>query len=734
MQLNDNYQHEVSTKTSLSLALQAAAEREIERARREALGASDNVNHFSNTSPPRAQHANTFIAAAAGGPTAPSQEQQAKWLTTRESDEMIQKDRHEEFIASLPDEDARLHEAELAREREERRRRREEEAQKKDGLSRDGKDQRAPPSVIDDHVPLADDDTRTGRARLRPPPDYPYSVTQFMLLNLSVCWRMFGGQDWDMTRADPSPSAGSASAPPVAGRFAASSYLSPDDAPVVNNSAMGTVDIDDFYSRAEPSVGKAPQQQSFASSSYSHPHMATVPLPSDPYGGAYRAGSSVVLESYAHRASVERSVSSSPLVDVIPRGSRQTDRVMEVVIRGVNVRFDQYPTGVQIASRVVIALDDIEVHDLIATSPFNNFLCYYHRPGSKGRQLGSSMLRLDMTSVRPDPSRQREELRVRLSVLPLRLNVDQDAVDFFVQFFTHAPLSQSDAEGRDAVSFQQSGSDAPAGAKFHELYREDAPLSPPEADVLAALIQFTQRGGLPSLASVQDAHHARMLCSSLVQQRLVQSATLAQAVNFSSAQFAKWESGQGLDETIGVSVVQLLNRLLRISRLSDGAADDSDDDEDDDLAAGMGNGRTPMRRLSNDPLESFSAFQFPSMPSDWIPADFVRNHPNLVPILHEAYNKYYDTIHASMPDTLSSAIPPWRPAAGVLTLSMAESANEYRTRLMSAARTAARSQLKMLSATTVREVDNQTYIQSFQVASKIILCIDWKPNTFDLQG
>jgi hypothetical protein len=341
-----------------------------------------------------------------------------------------------------------------------------------------------------------------------------------------------------------------------------------------------------------------------------------------------------------------------------------------------------------------------------------------------------------MTSVRPDPTRQREELRVKLSVLPLRLNVDQDAVEFFVQFFTHAPLSQSDAEGRDAVTFHQSSSDAPApaGAKFHELYRDDAPLSPPEADVLAALIQFTQRGGLPSLASVQDAHHARTLCSSLVQQRLVQSVTLAQAVNFSSAQFTKWESGQGLDETIGVAVVQLLNRLLRIARLSDGAADDSDDDEDDELSAGMGNGRTPMRRLSNDPLESFSAFQFPSMPSDWIPSDFARNHPNLVPILHEAYNKYYDAIHASMPDTLSSAIPPWRPAAGVLTLSMAESANEYRTRLMSAARTAARSQLKMLSATTVREVDNQTYIQSFQVASKIILCIDWKPNTFDLQG
>lgn len=61
-------------------------------------------------------------------------------------------------------------------------------------------------------------------------------------------------------------------------------------------------------------------------------------------------------------------------------------------------RFDQ------IASRLALAVRDVEVHDGLATSPFRKFLCYYNH-GPRGREYNSCMLRLVMTSVRPECSR-----------------------------------------------------------------------------------------------------------------------------------------------------------------------------------------------------------------------------------------------------------------------------------------------------------------------------------------
>lgn len=58
----------------------------------------------------------------------------------------------------------------------------------------------------------------------------------------------------------------------------------------------------------------------------------------------------------------------------------------------------------QIASRWALAVRDVELHDCLVTSPFRKFLCYYnHSP--RGREYNSCMLRLVLTSVRPEPDR-----------------------------------------------------------------------------------------------------------------------------------------------------------------------------------------------------------------------------------------------------------------------------------------------------------------------------------------
>jgi len=114
---------------------------------------------------------------------------------------------------------------------------------------------------------------------------------------------------------------------------------------------------------------------------------------------------------------------------------RRVDRVMELRLEDISARFDQFDKDCQVASRVVLAISTIEVHDCIVSSPFKKFMCYYQTE-EKGRELGSNMVRLEMNSVRPNMAKvEREELRVQLSVLPVRLNVDQSAVEFLVAFF-----------------------------------------------------------------------------------------------------------------------------------------------------------------------------------------------------------------------------------------------------------------------------------------------------------
>lgn len=731
MKLNDNYHDERYRQTSISLALQEAAERELARARRAELSNGDDAAlsmyglRRANSSSP------SSLSTPRPSPAATS-DHSARWLSSRESDELVEKDIHATYVASLPDEASRTREEELAREKEERRRRRREEERERGAAgmsmrSHDPKDQRVPPRVIDDHVPLVDEDTRTGRARLKPPADYPNSVSEILLLNLTLCWRMFAGQDWDRTLAPPSE----------VGQARTQRSSSTDELPEVNNGAMGSAAFMDFYGADVSSSSTNPFAASYAtggpSSTMARGHVMTVPLPA----GGFQA-SQVASDSYTPQMAARDRADAIPASDVIPRGYRQTDRVMEVVLRGASLRSDQFGPGQQIASRLLVAFDDIEVHDLIVTSPFKNFLCYY-ATGSKGRELGSSMVRLEMTSVRPDPTRVREEYRVKLSVLPLRLNVDQAAVDFFVQFFSQSSQTDPADEARRAQEDREEG--IAAVNMWNEDQRDTLAMSPAQAEFRLCLSQFLARGNLLP-TSVASPTQARDIVVRLRMANFLTQAQLSSAVEYSDAQVSRWMHDE-LDDTVGLATVQLLNRLLP-AVLADAstreAEEDSESEEDEELSSGIGGvvigpggGRSPMRRLS-DPVQAFHPFSVPAMPADWIPAGFARQHAHLLPILDEAYHKFYDVLHATVAHSEVNSIAPWRPTRDTLALQSHESVSDYRTRILSCARGAARLYLKSLPSAGVREVENQTYIQSFQVVNKIVLCIDWKPNSFDLRG
>ncbi|KAJ8078907.1 autophagy- protein 2 [Marasmius tenuissimus] len=119
------------------------------------------------------------------------------------------------------------------------------------------------------------------------------------------------------------------------------------------------------------------------------------------------------------------------------RLTRSKGPSIEFQVQGLNATFDQYKPNEQLVSKLFATVENLEILDHIKTSTWKKFLTAL-RSDSKGniRETGSSMVRVELRTLKPvadDPS---EEARLRLKVLPLRLHVDQDALDFLKKFFS----------------------------------------------------------------------------------------------------------------------------------------------------------------------------------------------------------------------------------------------------------------------------------------------------------
>ncbi|KAJ7109447.1 hypothetical protein C8R44DRAFT_937041 [Mycena epipterygia] len=126
---------------------------------------------------------------------------------------------------------------------------------------------------------------------------------------------------------------------------------------------------------------------------------------------------------------------------------------IEFQLMGVEAEVDQYHADEPIVSRTFVTVKDLEILDHIKTSTWKKFLTEL-RSDSRGnvRETDSNMVRVELRSVRPVPGHPSEEARLRAKILPLRLYVDQDALDFLKKFFSFkdsqsAPPTESDPGG-----------------------------------------------------------------------------------------------------------------------------------------------------------------------------------------------------------------------------------------------------------------------------------------------
>ncbi|KAG9127181.1 autophagy- protein 2 [Ceratobasidium sp. 392] len=132
---------------------------------------------------------------------------------------------------------------------------------------------------------------------------------------------------------------------------------------------------------------------------------------------------------------------------------------IEICLRGLTASVDQFQPTEPTAMRVLATVRDLEILDHIKTSTWSSFLTGM-AADSRGnvRETDSNMVRAELCVVRPVQDLSVEEGRLKLKVLPIRLHVDQDALDFLKKFFmfkdAEAEVKPADAKPAEEMFLQ----------------------------------------------------------------------------------------------------------------------------------------------------------------------------------------------------------------------------------------------------------------------------------------
>ncbi|CAA2991579.1 autophagy-related 2 [Olea europaea subsp. europaea] len=125
---------------------------------------------------------------------------------------------------------------------------------------------------------------------------------------------------------------------------------------------------------------------------------------------------------------------------------RDTTISLELELFEIGFQYDVFTDGGICASRLALSIQDFCLNDNSRNAPWKQVLGLDHSK-KYPRKFSSKALKLDMEAVRPDPSIPLEENRLSIALLPLRLHLHQNQLDFLISFFggksSQADLSQS---------------------------------------------------------------------------------------------------------------------------------------------------------------------------------------------------------------------------------------------------------------------------------------------------
>ncbi|KAM6435330.1 autophagy-related protein 2 homolog A isoform 1-T1 [Liasis olivaceus] len=126
------------------------------------------------------------------------------------------------------------------------------------------------------------------------------------------------------------------------------------------------------------------------------------------------------------------------------------DLLMEIQLTKVSFQHESYSSGApekpsleleeRPLARQVFVVQELEIRDRLASSQINKFL-YLYSSERMPRRAHSNMLTIKALHVCPEAGLGGPECCLRVSLMPLRLNIDQDALFFLKDFFTSVAAS-----------------------------------------------------------------------------------------------------------------------------------------------------------------------------------------------------------------------------------------------------------------------------------------------------
>ncbi|KAH8305578.1 hypothetical protein KR059_001867 [Drosophila kikkawai] len=120
-----------------------------------------------------------------------------------------------------------------------------------------------------------------------------------------------------------------------------------------------------------------------------------------------------------------------------PKGSnRNLEVLVEIQLSKIRFSYETYPLTSIYSSRQVLLVSEIEIRDRLRSSDINKFL--YHPAGNNlSHKPDENMVIVKALNVRPNPQKSSaEECSLRVSILPIKLNIDQDTLLFLEDFFS----------------------------------------------------------------------------------------------------------------------------------------------------------------------------------------------------------------------------------------------------------------------------------------------------------
>ena len=133
---------------------------------------------------------------------------------------------------------------------------------------------------------------------------------------------------------------------------------------------------------------------------------------------------------------------------------RSKHHKMTIELRGLSADFIVFPPDSgETQSSTDIRVQDLEIFDHVPTSTWKKFATYMHDMGE--RESGTSMVHVEMVNVKPVPELAAVEIIFKATILPLRLHVDQDALDFMTRFFEFRDPSALSPPAKSEAPFLQ---------------------------------------------------------------------------------------------------------------------------------------------------------------------------------------------------------------------------------------------------------------------------------------